>query len=99
VSLDAFERTIAVVAQAGRLGLELVAVTVVLWGGVAVALRALRGVASRRPVRFNALRLDLARYLALGLEFQLGADIVGTRSRRTGSASASWARSPSFAPR
>jgi uncharacterized membrane protein len=78
MSVGTFEEMIEVVARAGRLGLELVAVAVVLCGGVAVVLRALRGVASRRPPRFNALRLDLARYLALGLEFQLGADIVGT---------------------
>jgi len=34
--------------------------------------------ARRAPEDFNAIRLSLARYLALALEFQLGADILGT---------------------
>ena len=32
----------------------------------------------RRPADFTAIRLVLARYLALALEFQLGADILST---------------------
>ena len=31
-----------------------------------------------RPTSHEGIRLRLARYLALGLEFQLGADILGT---------------------
>jgi uncharacterized membrane protein len=76
--MDSFEEMITALAGAGELALELVGIAVVLWGGAAVVLRALRGLAARRPVRFTALRLDFARYLALGLEFQLGADIIGT---------------------
>ena len=47
--------------------------------GVCVALTQLiRTVASRQPAEFNAVRLTVARYLALALEFELGADILGT---------------------
>ena len=31
-----------------------------------------------RPVSYEAIRLQLGRFLALGLEFQLGSDILGT---------------------
>jgi uncharacterized membrane protein len=31
-----------------------------------------------RPVSYEEIRLELGRYLALGLEFQLGSDILGT---------------------
>jgi uncharacterized membrane protein len=48
-----------------------IGVAIALWG-LAVAPR------QRRPLDFTAVRLDLARYLALALEFQLGADILTT---------------------
>lgn len=34
--------------------------------------------AETRPTEFTELRLTLAQYLALALEFELGADILGT---------------------
>ena len=34
--------------------------------------------AGQKPADFNAIRLVLARYLAMALEFQLGADILST---------------------
>jgi uncharacterized membrane protein len=47
--------------------------------GVAIALWGLAmAPGRRRPPDFTAVRLDLARYLALALEFQLGADILTT---------------------
>ena len=53
--------------------------------GVCVALTQLiRTVASRQPAEFNAVRLTVARYLALALEFELGADILGTAISPTG---------------
>jgi uncharacterized membrane protein len=48
-----------------------VGVAIALWG-LAMAPR------RRRPPDFTAVRLDLARYLVLALEFQLGADILTT---------------------
>ena len=38
----------------------------------------LRALLTRQTADFNAIRLTLSRYLALALEFQLGADILST---------------------
>lgn len=47
--------------------------------GVALALCLYgRSVLSRKHADFNRIRLVLARYLALALEFQLGSDILST---------------------
>ena len=47
--------------------------------GVGIALVAFaRSLLTRKPADFNAIRLVLARYLAMALEFQLGADILST---------------------
>ena len=47
--------------------------------GVSIALVAFaRSLLARKPADFNAIRLVLARYLAMALEFQLGADILST---------------------
>ena len=47
--------------------------------GVAIGLTAfVRAFFAGRPADFNAIRLTLARYLAMALEFQLGADILST---------------------
>ena len=52
---------------------------VVIGIGVAIALAAFaRSLVSGKPADFNAIRLVLAHYLAMALEFQLGADILST---------------------
>ena len=52
---------------------------VVIGLGVSIALVAFaRSLLARKPADFNAIRLVLARYLAMALEFQLGADILST---------------------
>ena len=52
---------------------------VVIALGVGIALSAFaRSLLARKPADFNAIRLVLARYLAMALEFQLGADILST---------------------
>lgn len=61
-----------------RLGVESVG-AVVIGIGILVALYGfLRGALERDEVRYTAVRLSFARYLALGLEFQLAADILST---------------------
>jgi uncharacterized membrane protein len=61
-----------------RLGIELVGALLVALG-VAVGIRHfLMVLIARRTADFTAIRLTLARYLALALEFQLGADILST---------------------
>ena len=53
------------------------AVVIGLWVGSALVACA-RSLLARKPADFNAIRLVLARYLAMALEFQLGADILST---------------------
>ncbi|RPD48010.1 DUF1622 domain-containing protein [Hymenobacter sediminis] len=61
-----------------KLGVETVgALTIALGIGVAARLF-LKALLARRTADFTAIRLTLARYLALALEFQLGADILST---------------------
>lgn len=61
-----------------RLGIEMTGAVIVGIGALlAISLYA-RSMLSRRATNFNAIRLVLARYLALALEFQLGSDILST---------------------
>lgn len=61
-----------------RLGVETIG-AIVIGIGILVALWAfLNALAARKSANFNAIRLGFARYLALALEFQLGADILST---------------------
>ena len=61
-----------------RLGVETTG-AIIIGVGILVALIAiLRALAARKSANFNAIRLGFARYLALALEFQLGADILST---------------------
>lgn len=66
----------AIVGDAGnwiRLGLEAIGVLIITAGAIAASSALLR-----RPTHFSSVRLTLARYLALALEFQLAADILET---------------------
>ena len=81
------------VAAPHEAGVEGVVVNLVLWlklfveatgaavigvGVVIVLYRLAHALVARRAVRYNEVRLTLARFLALALEFQLGADILST---------------------
>jgi len=61
-----------------RLGIEMTGALIVGIGAVLAIGLYVRSVLSRRSANFNAIRLVLARYLALALEFQLGSDILST---------------------
>ena len=61
-----------------RLGVETLGALIVALGVMLAAALFLRALLTRRTGDFNAIRLTLARYLALALEFQLGADILST---------------------
>ena len=74
----ATEEWIQNIVQWLRLGVETTG-AIVIAIGILVALWAFaRALAAREPANFNAIRLGFARYLALALEFQLGADILST---------------------
>lgn len=76
-----FEQTETFVIQAVswlRLMVESVGALIIAFGIFAALYGFLKAFASRHPDGFTPLRLIFARYLALGLEFQLAADILST---------------------
>ncbi|RYE30703.1 MAG: DUF1622 domain-containing protein [Sphingobacteriaceae bacterium] len=61
-----------------RLGVEITGAGAIAIGSGISLYRFVRALISQQEMDFNAIRLTLARYLALALEFQLGADILST---------------------
>ena len=61
-----------------RLAVELTGATLVAVGIIVAGAYFLGAVLRGQAANFTAVRLVLARYLALALEFQLGADILST---------------------
>ena len=61
-----------------KLGIETVGAVVITLGILAAGWQFVRAQLKRQTADFTAIRLTLARYLALALEFQLGADILST---------------------
>lgn len=61
-----------------RLVVEAVGAAVVGFGAIATAYRYVLTLVGLRSYSDSDIRLFLGRYLVLGLEFQLGADILGT---------------------
>lgn len=87
------EGTQSLVRAPGEVGAEAAVVSLVLWlkllvetvGAAVIVLGVLttvykfaRTLVPPRFERYNEIRLNLARFLALALEFQLGADILST---------------------
>lgn len=78
---EPFGATEAVVIQAVqwlKLLIETVGAITVGIGMLLAMWQFARTVALRQPTDYNGIRLTLSRYLALALEFQLGADILST---------------------
>ncbi len=72
------EQTIVWLVQWLKLGIETTGALLIAIGVVVAIFQLLRQFAARDLAEFVAIRLILARYLALALEFQLGADILST---------------------
>ena len=72
------EGTIISIVQWLKLGIEMVGAALIAIGVVVAVAKLLRQFATRDGGEFTSIRLTLARYLALALEFQLGADILST---------------------
>src|SRR6188472_1011155 len=72
------EETIIWIVQWLKLGIETIGAILIAIGVLVAIAKLLRQVARRDVAEFTAIRLTLARYLALALEFQLGADILST---------------------
>ncbi|QJD95031.1 DUF1622 domain-containing protein [Mucilaginibacter robiniae] len=61
-----------------RLGVEITGACTIGIGSAISLFRFAKALMVGKETDFNAIRLTLARYLALALEFQLGADILST---------------------
>ena len=72
------EETVRMTVQWMRLGVEAMGAAVIALGVVVGALQFARAARRGRTRGYNDIRLTLARYLAVALEFQLGADILST---------------------
>jgi uncharacterized membrane protein len=77
-STNPIEQAIYTAVQWLKLGVESVGAVIIGLGVAYAFFRSVKALASNQPDGFNRIRLDLARYLALALEFQLGADILST---------------------
>ena len=77
-SLEAFEAHVIGAVQWLRLLIESVGALVIALGAVAALVALIAPVLRREAPNFTRVRIRFARYLALALEFQLGADILST---------------------
>ena len=74
----ALEHTIIWLVQWLKLGIETIGALLVAIGVAVAVVQLVRQLAKHEASEFTRIRLTLARYLALALEFQLGADILST---------------------
>ena len=75
---DSIEGIVIVAVRWVKLGVEIFGAGLVTLGVCVAIVQLIRNFAARERADFTATRLILARYLALALEFELGADILGT---------------------
>lgn len=75
---NSVESTIIVLVQWLRLGVETLGAALVALGVCVAIVQLIRTLAGSKPAEFTVIRLIFARYLALAIEFELGADILGT---------------------
>ena len=72
------ESTVIVAVLWLKLGVEMVGAVIIALGILSAGWLLLKALSKGQTADFTAIRLTLARYLALALEFQLGADILST---------------------
>ena len=76
--MEAVEGTIITLVQWLRLAVETTGALVIALGVLMAISRFTHTFALQQPESYVEVRLTLARYLALALEFELGADILST---------------------
>lgn len=76
--MDSTEGLVKLVVQWLKLGVESTGALIIALGTLVAIYHFLRALLARETASFTSIRLILARYLALALEFQLGADILST---------------------
>jgi uncharacterized membrane protein len=75
---QSFEQVVFGAVQWLRLGLEAVGALVIVVGAIRGVLGLVGRMSGEQEGQFTPVRLTLARYLSLALEFQLAADILST---------------------
>ncbi len=65
-------------AQWLKLAVEIAGVLIIAAGSLVAVVEIVRGLVRRQAGRYLSIRLSMARFLSVGLEFQLAADIIGT---------------------
>jgi uncharacterized membrane protein len=78
MNLEHLEVSISQVVHWLRFTVEIMGAVIIAIAAIAAFARFLKALAKNRHTDYNTIRLMLARYLALALEFQLGADIIST---------------------
>ena len=76
--MAAAEHLVITGVQGLKLAVETTGALIIALGFLIAASQFVRTLSLRQSTNFTAVRLLLARYLALALEFQLGADILST---------------------
>ena len=77
-AFEATERAFGLIARWLRLSVEAIGALVIAAGVVVGVVQFLKASFARQPDGYNDVRLQLARFLAVALEFQLGADLLST---------------------
>lgn len=77
-AFDIVEPMIVSAVQWLRLGIEATGALVICIGVIAAVYQFILHFRDEQPSNFNRVRLTLGKYLALALEFQVGADILST---------------------
>lgn len=77
-TLHVAETSVVSAVQWLKLGVECTGAAIIGLGTLVALAQFARALLAREAANFTAIRLVLARYLAVALEFQLGADILST---------------------
>jgi len=72
------EGSVIAVVQWLKLAVEAIGALIIGLGVLIAGVQFVWALIRRQPANFNSIRLMLARYLAVALEFELGADILST---------------------
>jgi uncharacterized membrane protein len=72
------EQLVVAAVQWLRLGVETIGAAIICFGVILAVYRLIRHFTDKAARDFNYIRLTLGKYLALALEFQVGADILST---------------------
>lgn len=77
-AFESVEQPVVAAVQWLRLGVETIGAAIICFGVMLAVYRLIQHFRDKQLRDFNYIRLTLGKYLALALEFQVGADILST---------------------